>query len=199
MSGLAFIAPKTLLEQIIFEVININLKLNLTSSTDHIIGLLLVFAGLIYNFFYYREENKRTNLVALKPEVVAKITTVAAGNMATVFNIELKNLGQAVAKNIHLKTNMEKLKKSFASTTLNDEITNCFTDRGLIPVIEPGKVVTNGFGLITTKPSESTWIPNQQIKIEIIYQDIDNKKYKNELLLKFDSDKSFAGSQWGEA
>lgn len=105
LTGLTLLAPKTWLEQILFEFLNINLNLNISSSSDNIFGVLLVIIGLTYNYFSLREKTKQEQVLSKRPDVFAYIDTVAAGNMATVFNLEVKNSGSSIAKNIKLLTN----------------------------------------------------------------------------------------------
>ncbi len=133
-----------------------------------------------------------------RPFITAKVTTYAEGNISTVLNLTVQNTGTSPAKNVRLSTNEAELKAAFASITLNEPVVNCFTEKGMIPILENGHHKTNSFGVLHKKPEESTWKLDALLNITILYQDLDGNEYKHEIPLKVASDTGFAGSWWAQ-
>lgn len=125
MSGLAIISSP-LVEKILSAFLKKEFNLNITDSNDALIGLLIVTAGLTYNFFYFREKNRNVVVVDNEPCVTVDAYPIASGNLATAFNISVKNSGGSLAKNIRLLTDSGKLENMFSSETLKEEVLNCF-------------------------------------------------------------------------
>lgn len=136
---------------------------------------------------------------ANRPFITAKVTTHAEGNIASALNITVHNSGTSPAKNIRLRVNDSELKAAFSnetSDTLKKYIINCFSAKGMIPVLENGQSVTNSFGIFHIDPKESTWKRDTILNIEISYLDLDGNEYNHKIPLKLASDIGFAGSRW---
>lgn len=93
-----------------------------------------------------------------RPFITAKVTTHAEGNTASVLNIIVHNSGTSPAKNIRLSVKDAELKAAFSNESndpLKDSIMNCFSEKGMIPVLENGQSssVTNSFGMFHINPS----------------------------------------------
>lgn len=135
---------------------------------------------------------QRTN----RPFIIAKVTTHAEGNISTAFNLIVHNTGTSPAKNIRLSVSESELEVAFASDRLKKYVKNCFSDKGIIPVLENGHHVTNSFGILHRNPEESTWKPDSVLNVEISYQDLDGNEYHHKIQLKLATDTGFAGSWW---
>lgn len=136
-----------------------------------------------------------------RPFVTAKVTTHAEGNIASALNITVHNSGTSPAKNIRLHVNDSELKAAFSnekSDTFKKYIMNCFSEKGIIPVLENGQSVTNSFGMFHRNLEESTWKIDTLLNIEISYLDLDGNEYNHKIPLKLASDLGFAGSGWSK-
>ena len=158
---------------------------------------ILILLAILRNSIDLR--TKKSQLIAKnKPLVIAQVCPLKSGNLATIFNLIVQNTGTATAKNIKLEIDKTQLEDSFASNTLKEKVMDCFSDKGVIPLLLAGKSISNSFGVITTKPETSTWKSDPRLDIKIFYQDIDGNEYNHDILLKFDADDSFAGSRWAK-
>nr|MBC8361625.1 nucleotide-binding protein [Candidatus Desulfatibia profunda] len=138
---------------------------------------------------------------ANRPFVTAKVTTHAEGNTASALNITVHNSGTSPAKDIRLNVKDAELKAAFSnesSDPLKKSIINCFSEKGMIPVLENGQSVTNSFGMFHINQKQSTWKNDFILNIEISYLDLDGNEYNHKIPLKLASDIGFAGSRWGE-
>lgn len=132
-----------------------------------------------------------------RPIVTARIETHASGNMATASDIVVYNTGNRPATNISLRTDKKVLEKAFGentSETLKMEILSCFSDEGIIPLLQPGNSILNGFGM--TGKDESTLKYGSRIPITIEYKDLNGRKFKSNQTLLFKDPEFFAGSGW---
>ena len=136
-----------------------------------------------------------------RPFITAKVTTRAEGNIASALDITVHNSGTSPAKNIKLSVNDSELKAAFSNETcdpLKNSIINCFSVKGMIPVLENGQFVTNSFGLFYRDPKKSTWKNDIILNIDISCLDLDGNEYNHKIPLKLASDIGFAASQWGK-
>ena len=92
-----------------------------------------------------------------QPIIIAKVTTHAEGNLAATLNLTVHNTGYSPAKNIRLKVRESEIEKALASDNMAEHIRKCFSERGMIPILENGHQVTNSFGIITRNSKDSTW------------------------------------------
>lgn len=140
----------------------------------------------------------------MRPVVIAKVEIPSQGNTAAIFDLVVHNTGNAPAKNIRLSIDQIELETAFApqiDEVLKDTILKCFTDEGIIPVLENGqyaKCARNSFGVISVQPGHSTWKNNAILNIKISYQDLDGNPYEYELPLKIGDNSSFAGGAWSK-
>ena len=142
---------------------------------------------------------KRSWYETYRPIVTARIETHVSGNVATVFNIVVYNIGNRPATDISLHADQKVLEKVFednASDTMKNEIKACFSTKGIIPLLHPGNSVSNGFGLAGNR--EATLKYGSRIPITIKYKDLNRKNIKTKQTLLFRDTTYFAGSGWRE-
>ncbi len=138
----------------------------------------------------------------LRPYVIAKVETHSEGNIAVAFDLVVHNAGTAPAKNIRLSVDKAELEKALLPTineALKTDIENCFSDEGIIPVLENGQYAkaTNSFGTISRKQEDSSWRPGTVLNAKVSYQDLDGNSYEHEISLKVGDNSRFAGGSWG--
>jgi hypothetical protein len=101
--------------------------------------------------------NSGNFLSSMKPIVVARVTTHASGNVSTALDLVVHNTGGSPAKNVRLTVEKDDLQAVFSEEIdekWKKNIEQCFSDNGLIPVLENGHfaVVTNSFGALSPNP-----------------------------------------------
>lgn len=160
------------------------------SISISIIALLIAVLSYHFSIRSWRETNR--------PIVTAKVDTHSSGNKGTALNLVVSNTGNRPAKNIRLSADTEYL-KSFLNEKINElpeSIQCCFSDRGIIPILENGREVTNSFGTIAT--DAPVWKGDQTTEIRLSYEDLDGRKFSHLIPIFITNNKGFAGSFWGE-
>jgi hypothetical protein len=150
-------------------------------ETSVAIALIAVLVSLLSYMF-----TKRSWYETYRPIITARIETHASGNMATVFNIVVYNIGNRPATDISLHANKNILEKAFEeniSDAMKNEINACFSTDGIIPLLHPGNSVLNGFGLAGS--NESTLKYGTRIPIRIEYKNLNRWKIKTKQTLIF--------------
>lgn len=156
------------------------------------IALIAVFVSLLSYMF-----TKHSWHETYRPIVTARIETHASGNIATVFDIVVYNIGNRPATDIRLYADQKVLEKAFeenTSETMKSEIKACFSSEGIIPLLHPGNSTSNGFGIAGN--DESTLKYGSRIPITIEYKDLNRWKIKTKQTLLFRDSTFFAGSGW---
>lgn len=158
------------------------------------IALIAALVSLLSYMF-----TKRSWYETYRPIVTAQIETHASGNMATVFDIVVHNIGNRPATEISLHVDQEILEKAFdknISKAMKDEIIACFSNEGIIPLLHPGNSTSNGFGMAGS--NEATLNYGSRIPITIQYNDLNRRKMKTKQTLLFRDSTFFASSGWAK-
>ena len=132
-----------------------------------------------------------------RPIVVARVTTRGGGNIMTALDLVVQNVGNRPAKNIRLKVSSKKLNSILIAprgTPLRTAIEACFSEKGLIPILEHNRSVANSFGVIGGP--DSTWVVNSKLNVIIWYQGLGWRWFRNKVPLLITDDRGFAGSFW---
>lgn len=159
-----------------------------------IISLIAVLVSLLSYLFARRSWHE-----TYRPIVTARIETHASGNMATLFNIVVYNVGNRPATDIRLIDDQKVLDDALevdASESMKVEIKACFSDEGTIPLLHPGNSVSNGFGVAGVKEKSLRY--GTKIPITIEYKDLNRRKIKSKQTLIFRDTTHFAGSGWAK-
>ena len=157
--------------------------------------LALIISALSFHFSIksWRESNR--------PLVTARVANKSAGNVAASLLLVVQNTGNRPAKNITLSVNTKELESAMLPTidpVVRKYIEQIFTYRGVIPILENGRSVSNGFGFLQKGDNQVDWIRLSRFNIEISYQDLDGRTYKHSNPLLIADDRRFAGS-WSES
>lgn len=153
-------------------------------------------ATLSLTWLLWRRQNR--------PVVSAFVEEHSAGNISIAYRLVVTNAGTRPAKDIRLSVTSEDLLHALAtgveSSTkarpLLDSIRRCFSDDGLIPILLNNDRVQNSFGL--TSLSDSIWRPGASLPIEIVYSDLEDRRYQSRIRLRLRDRNAFAGSMWSE-
>ncbi len=137
----------------------------------------------------------------LRPLVIAKVVTHSEGNIAVIFDLVVHNTGNSPAKNIRLYVDKNELEAAFSPSineALKETIERCFTEEGMIPVLENGQhfTATNSFGVISHRDQDSTWKAGAVLNIRVSYQDFEGNSYQHDMPLKIGDNSRFAGGTW---
>ena len=139
---------------------------------------------------------------ANRPIVVAYVETVASGNVATVLQLVVENVGNRPAACVQLIASPDELsqvRRASAGDAVVLDVERCFSPRAVIPVLKPGQKVTNAFGQLTAD-SSSTWVPESRLAIQLSYSGYERERtYSGTCQLLLSNDHGFAGSSWREA
>lgn len=132
-----------------------------------------------------------------RPIVIARVTTKAGGDISTILDIIVQNVGNRPAKNINLRVQQKDLDSIILAKKgdpLRNDIEACFSAKGNIPVLENGRSVINSFGVL--QQTGSTWKINSRLNVTITYQGLGRRKFKNIVPLLITDDRGFAGGFW---
>lgn len=153
----------------------------------------------VFSFFNTIRLWRKTN----RPIVSAFVETKSAGNVATTYNLLIINSGNRPAVNIRLKLkiNIEEFKELVTQELSNsnvEAILKCFGDEGEIPLLINQDTTSNYFGITSVKPEDNIWKYGTSFPAEIIYWDLEGRKYTSKLRLVIKYSKAFAGMEWAE-
>jgi len=168
----------------------------------------LAFAGVIYAIFLQRgelelqrEEITLTRTELNRPVVTARVATHDGGNTGIALNIIVQNTGNRPAKNVRLLVKEKDLEEALlpnADDKFKGHVKRCFSDEGIIPILENGRSVSNSFGAMGARSGGETWKVNSMLNIEVLYQGLDDRVFSHIIPLKVSDDAGFAGSFWEE-
>jgi hypothetical protein len=149
----------------------------------------------IFSFYFSIKSWRESN----RPIVTVRVTTNSGGNVGSALDLIVENTGNRPAKNIKLSIEPENLKSALlvnAHEQLKEQIKNCFSDRGIIPMLANGKSVSNSFGFLSRGQEQEDWVRNSRFDISVSYEDVDSRKYKHQNPILIADDKGFAGGYW---
>ncbi len=140
-------------------------------------------------------------LQANRPIITVKITNHASGNVGTTLNILVENTGNRPAKNIRLRAAKSIIESFFAENSAvdkvwRDHIMRVFCKCSIIPILANGKSITNSFGILSNNSEDTTWKKPFRVEIEVEYEGLDGRKFRNWNPLNIASDDGFAGGSW---
>lgn len=156
-----------------------------------LVALLISIISLIISFRYWSK--------SFRPIVTAMVKTHAAGNLATIFDLEILNTGSIPAKNIRLKAKQEDIDKALGkdSTTENKaRWLSCFEPENIISILHNNSSIKCSFGESKAN-DQGFWKYKAKIPITIEYQGWFGKKYTQNQDIQIIDSESFTGYQWG--
>ena len=161
-------------------------------------SLLISSAALLisgFSFYFSIKSWRESN----RPLVTARVTTNSGGNVGSALDIIVENTGNRPAKNIRLSVDPEKLNSALLPTAheqFRKQIEECFSDRGVIPLLANGRLISNSFGFLSRGSEQEDWVKHARFNISISYEDLDGRKYKHEVPILVADDQGFAGGFW---
>jgi hypothetical protein len=162
---------------------------------------VVISAGAFLVSFFAFSFTRRAWLETNRPIVTAEIATHDAGSEAIAFNLVVHNVGNRPATNIRLLASAEAIQslvEPMARDRYRAEVERCFSQEGRIAVLHHGKSVKNGFGLTSSDKVKSALKYGASAEIEILYSDLNTRRFKSKLLLIVRDSAYFAGSGWAE-
>jgi hypothetical protein len=156
------------------------------------VALVISILSFYFSIKSWRESNR--------PIVTARVTAFDGGELGTALNILVENTGNRPAKDVRLTVNPKDLDAALVNNPedrLRKGVEKCFSERGVIPILGNGKSVSNDFGWLSGD-SKSTWNGDCRFSIEILYEDLDGRKYSHTNPLLIADDKGFAGGFWSD-
>ena len=157
-----------------------------------IAGLALFVSLMAYNF------NRKSWKETYRPIVTARITSVNSGNRGIALNIIVQNSGNRPAKNIRLLVNRNHLESVLLASpgnSMRNSIEDCFSPQTIIPILENERSVSNSFGYLSDR-DDSTWRVSSILNVEILYESLEGRLFKNNIPLLLAGDEGFAGCFW---
>lgn len=149
----------------------------------------------LLSFYFAVKSWRQSN----RPLVTARVSSLGmGGNVAVPLSIVVENTGNRPAKNIQLTVDHKKLDSVLTASPLDSlrrQVKACFSREGIIPVLANGKSISNSFGVLSDD-GKGTWRGDPRFEIEISYQDLDGRRFKNSLPLVVGEDAGFAGGFW---
>jgi hypothetical protein len=154
------------------------------------IALLVSILSVCFAVFSWRE--------AHRPIIIARVTSVASGDLATGLQLLVENTGNRPARDITLtcdKTSLNLVLDPKVRAQPPDDVKQVFASDTVIPVLENGRAITCAFGLFSAQ-DQSTWVPNSRLQITISYRSLGRRRFKESIYLLLADDRSFTGFQW---
>ncbi|NLA40739.1 MAG: hypothetical protein GX874_04925 [Smithella sp.] len=136
---------------------------------------------------------------SFRPIVTAMVKTHAAGNMATIFDLEIMNTGSIPAKNIQLKAQQEGINKALGQDAISDNKRRwlcCFDEENMINILHNNSSVKCSFGHSKEK-DQGFWKYKAKIPITIEYEGWFGKRYIQHQDIQVIDSNSFTGYHWG--
>jgi hypothetical protein len=135
---------------------------------------------------------------SFRPLVTASVRTHSAGNVATIFDLEVLNSGSLPAKNIRLKAEDADIHQALGNDA-NDENKRrwlcCFEADSVISVLHNNEKIRCSFG--TSRPNdEGFWRYKSTFPITIEYEGWFGEKYIQNQKLQIIDSESFTGFLW---
>lgn len=153
-------------------------------------ALIVSILSFYFSIKSWRESNR--------PIVTARVTSANGSEEGTALDLIIENTGNRPAKNVRMRVEPKELESVLAENVdevWRKNITRCFSERGIIPVLVNGKFVSNSFGLLSGD-SKSAWRGDVRFNVKISYEDLDNRKYEHINPILVADDKGFAGGFW---
>lgn len=159
-----------------------------------IAGLALIISAT--SLFFSRRSWRET----YRPILVARVTTVSAGNLACCYNLQVENCGNRPAKNVQLRASEDGLRAALnpKASEAPEGIFACFTEKGVIHVLANGASTCAYFGSTGINEKQATWIPDAKFDVEIAYEGLDGAHYSATIPLQISPGPSFTGWSWGD-
>jgi hypothetical protein len=167
--------------------------MNLGSLILSVAALIVSALSFYFSIKSWRESNR--------PLVTARVSNKSGGNVGSSLMLVVQNTGNRPAKNVAFSVDMKELEAAMIPTInpmAKKFIEQIFTDRGVIPILENGRSVSNDFGFLQRGDDQIDWKRLSRINVVISYQDLDGRKYKHTNPLLIADDRGFAGS-WSES
>lgn len=143
---------------------------------------------------------RRSWLQSNRPIITAFISTRAAGNMGSIFDLIVANTGNRPATNLRLIAKPEDIQNLIhpkAEENQKKIILNCFDNESKIPVLRNGEELSTAFGSVVNENAKDQCLNyGAEISIKITYNDLDGRKYKAILPLRVYARQGFGGATW---
>lgn len=135
---------------------------------------------------------------SFRPIVTAAVRTHSAGNVATIFDLEVLNSGSLPAKNIRLKAKDAYINQALGNDA-NDENKrrwlSCFDADNIISVLHNNEKIRCSFGTSQAN-DEGFWKYKAKFPITIEYEGWFGKKYIQNQEIQIIDSESFTGFLW---
>jgi hypothetical protein len=151
------------------------------------LAALIAFLSLVFAVKSWRESNR--------PIVTALIRCPVSGNLATALELVVSNSGNRPATDVRLHVSESELSDALTAPVgdkIRKAVERCFSPDTFIPVLEPGKEMTNSFGYFTTDKNPDTWKYKSVINVQVTYGGLTGRKYSNKNKLWIVCNKGFA-------
>lgn len=150
--------------------------------------------------------SRKSWLDSNRPIITVRVSSQGmAGNVATPLSLIVENTGNRPAIDISLTWHDNAYLDAFKVPEDEErrvKFTKTYTEGAMIPVLPNGKSVVTSFGHTGSEHWQSppeqtpTWHSGARFKMDVNYNDIDGRKYKNTIPLIMADDQGFAGGIW---
>lgn len=161
------------------------------------VAVLVSFSSLTFSWLSWRQTHR--------PIVCCVVKTHSGGNSAVTYDLVVRNTGDRPATNIRLSIVEADLLSIVAEDVDRDvdmnrtlsSVLRCFDRKMMIPVLENGESVSNGFGY-SKGDCGSFWKYGSYLPIRIDYKDLNGRKFSSRQQLRIWDSDGFAGGYWSE-
>jgi len=156
-----------------------------------LVALLVSIISLLISIRYWSK--------SFRPIVTAMVKTHAAGNLGTIFDLEILNTGSIPAKNIQLKAEQNNIKNALGINSSPDNKRrwlSCFDSENKITILHNNSSIKCSFGQSKAN-DQGFWKYKAIIPIKIEYEGWFGKKYVQDQDIQIIDSESFTGYQWG--
>jgi hypothetical protein len=137
---------------------------------------------------------------SFRPIVTAMVKTHAAGNLTTIFHLEILNAGLIPAKNIRLKLQQTDIDKALWKDATLDNKRRwlcCFEPENKINILHNNSSIKCSFGQSKAN-DQRFWKYKAKIPITIEYEGWFGKKYIQNQDIQIMDSNSFTGYHWAD-
>ncbi len=156
-----------------------------------LVALLISIISLILSFRYWSK--------SFRPIITAMVKTHAAGNLGTIFDLEILNTGSIPAKNIRLKAEQKDIDNALGKDSISENKIrwlSCFKPENIISILHNNSSIKCSFGE-SKGNDQGFWKYKAKIPITIEYEGWFVKKYIQNQDIQIIHSDSFTGYHWG--
>lgn len=143
--------------------------------------------------------SRRTWLSSNRPFIVLRLRSPKSGNLATIYSLRVKNIGNRTAVKVRFQELDNCIAKARNPKFAGEysAITKLFDADRVLDCILPSELITGYFGCKSVDEKLSDWVPESEIGISVSYEDIDGRRFIGIFRFKIKPHMGLVDTAWG--